>query len=60
MPRFSFLWGFPVPARVYRSAWRGDTRLLKQLLAAGASLDVKGVSRGKGPFTPLEWAERKV
>lgn len=41
-------------------AWRGDLPLLKQLLAAGARLDVKGVSRGVGPHSPLEWAERKV
>ncbi|CBJ29001.1 conserved unknown protein [Ectocarpus siliculosus] len=41
------------------TAWRGDAPLLKTLLAAGARLDVKGVSRGVGPFSPLEWAERK-
>ncbi|CAM9202952.1 unnamed protein product [Ectocarpus sp. 4 AP-2014] len=41
------------------TAWRGDAPLLKILLAAGARLDVKGVSRGVGPFNPLEWAERK-
>eukprot|EP00752_Nemacystus_decipiens_P006038 g5451.t1 len=41
------------------TAWRGDLPLLKQLLAAGAKLDVQGVSRGVGPHSPLEWAERK-
>ncbi|CAM9572416.1 unnamed protein product [Pylaiella littoralis] len=41
------------------TAWRGDLPLLKQLLAAGARLDVEGVSRGVGPYGPLEWAERK-
>lgn len=41
-------------------AWRGDAPLLKQLYDAGASLDVQGVSRGEGPYGPLEWAERKV
>ncbi|CAM9185598.1 unnamed protein product [Ectocarpus sp. 12 AP-2014] len=40
-------------------AWRGDAPLLKTLHAAGARLDVQGVSRGVGPFSPLEWAERK-
>lgn len=33
---------------------------MKQLLAAGARVDVEGVSRGEGPYDPLEWAERKV
>eukprot|EP00904_Undaria_pinnatifida_P004674 jgi/Undpi1/14207/HiC_scaffold_9.g03856.m1 len=41
------------------SAWRGDAPLLKQLLAVGARLDVRGVSRGQGPYGPLEWAELK-
>lgn len=45
---------------VTAAAWRGDAPLLKQLLAAGARLDVRGVSRGEGPYGPLEWAERKV
>lgn len=45
---------------VLAPAWRGDLPLLKQLLAAGARLDVEGVSRGVGPYGPLEWAERKV
>lgn len=42
------------------AAWRGDAPLLKQLLAVGARLDVRGVSRGQGPYGPLEWAELKV
>lgn len=42
------------------TAWRGDAPLLKQLLGAGARLDVQGVSRGEGPYSPLQWAERKV
>lgn len=42
------------------AAWRGDAPLLKVLLDAGARLDVEGVSRGVGPFGPLQWAERKV
>lgn len=44
----------------FAPAWRGDLPLLKQLLAAGARLDVEGVSRGVGPYGPLGWAERKV
>eukprot|EP00903_Cladosiphon_okamuranus_P020122 g18478.t1 len=44
---------------VLNTAWRGDLPLLKQLLAAGARVDVQGVSRGVGPHSPLEWAERK-
>lgn len=42
------------------TAWRGDAALVQQLYDAGASLDVKGTSRGEGPYSPIEWAERKV
>lgn len=50
-----------VPLRFLAAvAWRGDANLVQQLYNAGARLDVTGVSRGEGPFSPLAWAERKV
>ncbi|CAM9689110.1 unnamed protein product [Laminaria digitata] len=48
-----------LPSPFVSLAWRGDVSLLKQLLAAGAGLEVQGVSRGQGPHGPLEWAELK-
>lgn len=45
---------------VVETAWRGDAALVRQLYEAGARLDVTGISRGEGPYSPIEWAERKV
>lgn len=45
---------------VVETAWRGDAALVRQLYEAGARLDVTGTSRGEGPYSPIEWAERKV
>ena len=50
-------WGGFTP--LINAAWRGDERLARWLVAAGADATLRGSSQGRGPFTAAEWALRR-
>jgi len=50
-------WGGFTP--LINAAWRGDARMMRWLIDAGADLTLRGSSQGRGPFTAAEWALRR-